>query len=123
MLFHFKRPKCRSKLTCFLASLLRCLLALSNASYADYCSTPLNLLHSYSYPTKKMIVTLSHIPTITIDPYPTVITTNNVRILAGIPLLMKCLTCRYLCPVCESSIMIAATPSQLPSYSIQTHHI
>ena len=40
--------------------------------------------------------------------YPTVMTTTNVMILLGIPLEMKCLTLRYLFPVCESSNMIAA---------------
>jgi hypothetical protein len=34
-----------------------------------------------------------------ISPYPTVMTTKNVMILAGIPLVRKCLTCKYLCPV------------------------
>ena len=35
-------------------------------------------------------------------------TTSHVRILAGTPRVMKCFTCKYLCPVCESSIIIAA---------------
>lgn len=47
-------------------------------------------------------------PTITIAPYPTVITTPRVMIEEGTPLEMKCLTLRYLMPVWESSIMIAA---------------
>jgi NAD dependent epimerase/dehydratase family enzyme len=40
--------------------------------------------------------------------YPTLITTANVMMLAGMPLVRKCWTRKYRCPVCESSIMIAA---------------
>lgn len=47
-------------------------------------------------------------PTARHNPYPTLMITAYAMILAGIPLVKKCLTCRYRCPVCESSIMIAA---------------
>lgn len=47
-------------------------------------------------------------PTATISPYPTLMITPYDMMLAGTPLVKKCQTCKYLWPVCGSSIMIAA---------------
>lgn len=52
--------------------------------------------------------TKSHNPAAIMRPYPTVITTTNVMMLAGTPRVMKCLTFKYRWPVWLSSIMIAA---------------
>lgn len=51
-----------------------------------------------------------HIPVTLIAPYPSVTTTSSVNRLLGTPLLMKCLTSRYLLPVGSSFIMAAVHP-------------
>lgn len=56
---------------------------------------------------KRVMLTLQN-PTATIKPYPSVTMTPKAMKLAGMPLVRKCDTLRYLLPVWLSSIMIAA---------------
>lgn len=76
---------------------------------------PLPLLSPSPSPAPSQTIPISlrlkpsiYIPAISIHPYPTEITTRRVRTEAGIPREIKCLTRKYLIPVCESSIIIAA---------------
>ena len=70
-------------------------------------------IHSWYHPQHQR-------PATSKSPYPNVITTKKVMTLAGIPLEMKCLTCKYRWPVCESSIMIAATKLRQPLLPMKT---
>jgi len=62
-------------------------------------------------------------PAANISPYPKLMITAKAMILAGIPLVKKCLTCKYRTPVSGTSIMIAATQpvSKLPYHSLIRH--